>query len=61
MTISIENPEKVGEKCLPNSKLKFMKKVRDKEAIKVKVKGVKLHRKLREVILVEIVSMFEYD
>jgi hypothetical protein len=61
MTISVENPEKVGEKCLPNSKLEFMKKVRGKEAIKVKVKGVKPRRKLREGILVETVSMFKYN
>ena len=61
MTISVENPEKVGEKCLPNSKLEFVKKVRGKEAIKVKVKRVKPRGELREGILFETVSMFEYD
>jgi hypothetical protein len=51
----------VGKKHLPNAKLEFMKKVRGKEAIKVEVKGMNACRKFREGILVEIVSMFEYD
>ena len=38
MTVGIENPEKVGKKSFPNTKLEFMKKVQGKEAIKVEVK-----------------------
>ena len=56
MTVSIENPEKVGKECLPNTKLEFMKKVRGKEAIKVEVKRMNTRGKLRECILVNIVS-----
>ena len=50
----------MGEERFPNAKLEFMKKVRGKEAIKVKIKGGEACGKLREGILVEIENMHKY-
>ena len=53
MTIGVKNPEEMSKNGLPDTKLKFMKKVWGEEAIKIKFKTVKALRKLREGILVE--------
>ena len=51
MPISIKNPKEMSKKCLPNSNLKFMNNIWDKQAIVIEFKRAKALRKVGKGIL----------
>ena len=51
ITISIKNVNKMGENCFPNTKLKLLEEVRNKELIEIELEFAKLTGKSRKSIL----------
>ena len=51
ITISIKNVNQMGENCFPNTKLKLMEEVRNKELIEIELEFAKSTGKFRKSIL----------